>query len=463
MRKVEKMKLAKTVEEKKITPVKFECDVLVAGGGTSGVVAALAAARNGAKTVLVERYGNLGGTMINGAGPLHGFFNTWKAFAGVEKKQLVRGIAQEIIDRMIDVGGSLGHVELARGYDYDSVATIIDREVFKAVAFEMFKEAGIRLLLHTLVVDAVLEGGSVTGIIVESKSGREAVLANTTIDTTGDADVAFRSGVKCHVMKRAASTPFGMNVDLKKAVEYFKDNRLLTELAHADKGSDHDDIVRIGFDLGKLDAFDEIIKKINFWGGPLTISCHENDLGFINITNTKPVNAVDIDQVTQAEMDLREQVMDVAAFLKQHIPGFEKAYLNWTSSQFGARCSRIVDCEYDLSVEDIVEGRRFHDEVVLYGFHDMAPEVMVKNGGAYGIPYRSLLPRGVDNLLVAGRLITQAHKAHQSTRNVASCMAQGQAVGTAAALCCMYGVTPRMLDTNILRKTLIKDGVYLGD
>jgi hypothetical protein len=458
------MELTKTIEEKKITPVKLECDVLVAGGGTSGVVAALAAARNGASTVLVERYGNLGGTMINGAGPLHGFFNTWKAFPGIEKKQLVRGIAQEIIDRMIDAGGSLGHVELGKGYDYDSVATIIDREVFKAIAFEMFKEAGIRLLLHTLVVDVVLEGDSLKGIIVESKSGREAILAKTTIDTTGDADVAFRSGVKCHVMKRAASTPFGMtNVDLKKAVEFFKDNNLLTELAHADKGSDYDDIVRIGFDLGKLDAFDEIIKKINFWGGPLTISCHENDLGFINITNTKPVNAVDVDELTKAEMELREQVMDVADFLKKYIPGFEKAYLNWTSSQFGARRSRIVDCEYDLSVEDIVEGKRFYDEVALYGFHDMAPEVMVKNGSAYGIPYRSLLPKVVNNLLVAGRLITTAHKAHQSTRNVASCLAQGQAVGTAAALCCKYGVIPRMLDTNILRETLIKDGVYLGD
>jgi len=120
-----------------------------------------------------------------------------------------------------------------------------------------------------------------------------------------------------------------------------------------------------------------------------------------------------------------------------------------------------LECD-DLSVEDVVEGRRFHDEVALFGFHDMAPEIMVKNGSAYGIPYRSLVSRGVNNLLVAGRLITTAHKAHQSTRNVASCMAQGQAVGTAAALCRKYGVTPRMLDADMLRETLIKDGVYLG-
>ena len=454
----------KTIEERKSTPVKLECDVLVAGGGTSGIVAALAAARNDARTVLVERYGHLGGTMIHGAGPLHSFFNLWKAFPGVAKKQVVKGIAQEIVDRMVAAGGSLGHVEMEQGYKYDSVATIIDREVFKAVAFDMFKEAGITLLLHTLVVDAVMEDKSLKGIIVESKSGREALLARTTIDTSGDADVAFRAGVKCFGTKRAAAMPFGMaNVDLKKAVAFFKEQGMLTDLAHADKGSERDDIVRIGFDIRKLDVFSEIIKKIAYWGGPLTISCHENDLGFINITNTKPMNAVDTGELTRAEIELREQVMGMAQLMKQHIPGFEKAYLSWTPTQFGARRSRIVDCEYDLSLADIIEAKRFDDEVALYGFHDLAPEIMIKDGQAYGIPYRALLPRGVDNLLVAGRLITTAHKAHQSTRNTVSCMAQGQAVGTAAALCSRLKVTPRALDPKLLRETLVRDGAYLGD
>ena len=453
-----------TIEERKSTPVKLECDVLVAGGGTAGILAALAAARNGAKTVLVERYGHLGGTMINGAGPLHSFFNLWKAFPGVAKKQVVRGIAQEIVDRMVEAGGSLGHVEMKQGFEYDSVATIIDREVFKTLAFDMFKEAGVNLLLHTFMVDVVKEANSLKGIIIESKSGREAILAKTTIDTTGDADVAFRAGVKCHIMKRSAAMPFGMaNVDLKRAVAFFREKDMLTALAHGDKGSERDDIVRIGFDIRKLDAFNEIIEKIAYWGGPLTMSCHENDLGFINVTNTRPINAVDVGDITRAEIELREQVMGMAELMKKHIPGFEKAYLSWTPTQFGARRSRIVDCEYDLTLGDIVEGRRFDDEVALYGFHDMAPEIMIKEGKAYGIPYRALLPRGVDNLLVAGRLITTAHKAHQSTRNTVSCMAQGQAVGTAASLCSRMNVTPRALDIKILRETLVKAGVYLGD
>jgi len=457
------MQHVKTIQESKRTPVKLECDVLVAGGGTAGIVAALAAAYNGASTVLIERYGTLGGTMVNGAGPLHGFFNMWKAFPGAEKVQVVQGIPQKIIERLIEAGGSLGHVEMEKGYTYDSVATIIDREMFKSVAFRMIQEAGVKLLLHTLVVDVVQDRHDLKGIIVESKSGRQAILAKMTIDTTGDADVAFKAGVKCHIMKRSAAMPFGMtNVDLKRAVAFLQEKNMLTDLAQADKGSEHDDIVRLGFDIRKLDAFSEIIKKIAYWGGPLTISYHENDLGFINITNTVPVNAVDVDDMTRAEIELREQVVGMAEMMRKHIPGFEKAYLSWTPIQLGVRRSRIVDCEYDLSLKDIIEGRRFNDEVALYSFHDMAPQIMVKDGQAYGIPYRALLPKGVENLLVAGRLITKAHKAHQSTRNTACCMAQGQAVGTAAALCSKMNVKPRSLDFKLLQDVLKKDGAYLG-
>ena len=125
------------------------------------------------------------------------------------------------------------------------------------------------------------------------------------------------------------------------------------------------------------------------------------------------------------------------------------------------RRTRVVECEIDLSIEDVEEARRFEDEVALYGFHDMAPRRVIKDGGHYGIPYRALLPKGVDNLLVAGKLITTDWTAHMSTRNTVSCMAQGQAVGTAAALCARQQVTPRQLDVELLRATLRKDGAFL--
>jgi len=164
-----RLKMEKVIiEREKYTPVRLECDVLVAGGGTAGTIAALASARNGAKTVVIERFGHLGGSMINGAGPLHSFFNLYKAFPGAEKKQVVKGIPQEIIDRLVEAGGSFGHVEQEKGYSYDSMATLIDREIYKGIIFDMMREAGVKLLLHTMIVDTVKEGSEAKGVIIET-------------------------------------------------------------------------------------------------------------------------------------------------------------------------------------------------------------------------------------------------------------------------------------------------------
>ncbi len=332
-----------------------------------------------------------------------------------------------------------------------------------AVAFEMIKEAGVKLLLHTLVTDVVMGVGSVEGVIVESVSGREAILAKAIVDASGNAVVAYKAGVHCTIMSDDGSVglPFGMtNVDLKKAVAFLKERDMITQLGYADKGSYRDDIVRIGFSLKMHEAFWEFMEKTTMWG-PLTVSRHEDDLSFLNTASVKPINAVDIDAVTEAEVELRRQVMGMAELLKKHIPGFEKAYVSWSCRQLGVRRTRIVDCEHILSLEEIVEGKRFADDIALYGFHDSAPRIMIKDGGPYGIPYRALLPKGVENLLVAGRMITTDFDAHMSTRNTVSCMAQGQAAGTAAALCAKSGVVPRKLDVKKLQDALVRDGVYL--
>ena len=452
------------IEETLKTPVKFECDVLVAGGGTAGTVAALAAARNGAKTVLIERHGHLGGSMINGAGPLHSFFNLYKAFPATGKIQVVRGIPDEIVNRLIKAGGCLGHLEQEIGFEYDSIATIIDWEIYKQVIFEMMREAGVKLLLHTLIADTIVENGAVKGIIVESKSGREAILAKTVIDATGDADVSFRAGAKCTNMfpDGHVGMPFGMSgVDIPKAVEYFKDQGLIYSLIHSDKGSDYDNIVRVGFHLKQVPAFTEFMEKSGMWG-PLTVARHEGDFSFINTTNMKPLDAIDIEEITRAEVELRDQVMTMAGMLKKHIPGFARAYVTWTPVHFGVRRTRIVECEHDISIDEIINAERFHDEVALYGFHDLAPRIIIKDGKFFGIPYRALLPKKIENLLVAGRLITSNWEAHMSTRNTVSCMAQGQAAGTAAALASKSGVSPRMLDTDLVRNKLREQGAFLG-
>ncbi len=452
------------IQENRQTPVRWECDVVVAGGGTAGLVAALAAARNGARTILVERFGYVGGTMINGAGPLHSFFNMYKNFPQTPKTQVVQGIPGEIIQRLIPLGGCKGHLEQEIGANYDSTATIIDWEIFKDVILEMLQEAGVKILLHTWVADVVMEGDTLRGLIVESKSGREAILAKVVVDTTGDADVAYRAGVPCtnRFDDSSVGMPFGMaHVDIPRAIRFFEEHDMIMSLVHADKGSDYDNVVRAGFTLRKLPEFDAFMSKSGMWG-PMTFSYHEGVFTFINTANLRSVDATDVEAASQAEITLRRQVHQMAAMLKKYIPGFENAYICWTPIHFGVRRTRIVSCAYDLSLQEIVDAARFPDEIALYGFHDSAPRVMIKDGKYYGIPYRALLPQKVESLLVAGRMITSDWEAHMSTRNTVSCMAQGQAAGTAAAMSALAGITPRQLDPQALRQTLKAQGVFLG-
>ncbi|MFW6161782.1 MAG: FAD-dependent oxidoreductase, partial [Planctomycetota bacterium] len=169
-------------------------DVVVAGGGTAGVVAATAAARQGARTALVEVKGYPGGTVTEGGTALHSYYNLWTGFPDAEKRQVVRGIAQEIIDRLLKVGGTTGHAPMSEGLGYDSVCTAIDTELYKLVAFEMLVEAGVEVFVNTLVTGAVTDGSRVEGVVTESRSGREALFAKDFVDCTAYGDLAAFTG-----------------------------------------------------------------------------------------------------------------------------------------------------------------------------------------------------------------------------------------------------------------------------
>lgn len=444
------------------TPVAYECDVVVCGGGTAGFVAALASAREGASTILIERSSFIGGTMINGAGPLHSFFNLFKAFPNAKKEQVVRGLPQEVIDRLVGQNASYGHLEQEKGGNYDSVITLIEWEAFKDIAFSMLQEAGVRILLNTLVAGVIKQDDTVQGVLIESKAGREAIRAKAVVDTTGDGDVAALAGAE-YIKKHETTSvgfPFGMmNVDMKRLVTYLEEKDMVTQLIRGEKDGD-DDVIRLGFDLKKDSRFTEFMNKNGMWG-PLGFSYHANNFNYINSANKRSVDATNNEECSNALIELRHQVMELSRMLIRYIPGFEHAYVNWTPQNLGVRYTRVIKCAYDLSVEEIVEGARFHDEVFLYGFHDSAPRIMIRDAKWYGVPYRALLPVKIDGLLVAGRLITSEWDAHMSTRNTVSCMAQGEAVGTAAALCAKQGILPRSLDVQTLRTVLINNGVYL--
>jgi hypothetical protein len=444
-------------------PVRGACDVIVVGGGTSGTVAAIAAARTGARTVLVEQNGFVGGALLKGAGPLHSFFNLYKAFPGAAKVQVVRGIPSEIIDRLVAIGGCRGHLEQELGYAYDSVATLIDRSLFKYAVQEMLLESGVEILFHTRVI-AAFDEPERRGVIIHSKGGIEALAGGMLVDCTGDGDVAALAGASFARLHGDYNVgfPFGMaNVDLKRAEGYLREKGMITQIVHAEKEPGGDDVVRIGFDLKKLEVFERYMAPKGLWG-PLCYAYHKADLVYINTCTVRAVDGIDCGELSRAQAELRRQAYDMSLLLKKHIPGFEHAYLSWTADQVGVRRTRVIDCDYDITTDDIVEARRFEDEIAVYGFHDMAPRIMIRDGLAYGIPYRALRPRGLDHVLVAGRMITSHHDAHMSTRNTVSCMAQGQGAGTAAALCAAKGMGTRDLEAGLLRDKLLEAGVFLG-
>jgi len=436
-------------------------DVAIAGGGTAGVVAAIAAARQGAKTVLIENKGYTGGTVVEGGTALHSFFNLWKAFPGVPKRQVVKGIPQEIVDRLMRIGGCTGHAEMLSHYDYDSVCTAIDTELYKLVTMEMLREAGVTVWVNTFVAGAIREGSRIAGMITESRSGREAIYAKAFVDCTGYGDLAAHAGAKfTEPNDYSVANSIGVaNVDIERMCEYLKSQNTLIQLARGRRSGKDDQIVRFGGESVRLsEEFNAEAKQIGL--SMITTTTQDNYLMFLKLNLKMPVSPTSRDAVAEAELELRRRQFKAIELLRRHVPGCERAFIARTSPSLNIRRGRLIVCDYDIQLEDILQARHFDDDVFVYGFHDSAPRLKVGGGGTYGIPYRALLPAGIENLLVAGMMITSNHDAHMSTRNTVSCMGQGQAAGTAAALCAARNCGTRELPYSLLRRTLEKDNVY---
>jgi hypothetical protein len=427
-----------------------EFDVVVAGGGTAGVVAALAAARQGARTALIELKGYTGGTVVEGGTALHSFFNLWKAFPGVQKRQVVRGIPSEIIDRLTEAGGCSGHAEMIAGYNYDSVNTSVDTEIYKLVSMELLGEARVFMALNTMVVGAVVDGSCVRGAIAESRSGRELFAAKAFVDTTAYGHLAAYAGARYSEPNDydVANSVGVAGVDLDKLMKYVEDNGGARDLALGLHDGVPGNVVRLSGSRGAGKP------------GLLMTTVHDDYFMFVKFNVRMPVSPTDRDATATAELQLRKQQRQWIAHARKNIPGCEKAFIARTSPTLNIRRGRLIVCDYDVTHEDVIEGRHFDDDVMAYGFHDMAPRLQVKNGGTYGIPYRAFLATGINNLLCAGMMITSDRRAHMSTRNTVSCMAQGQAVGTAAALCAEADCGTRQLPYADLRKALEDGGVH---
>lgn len=420
--------------EKKVTARSY--DVVVCGGGTGGVIAAIAAARSGARTAVIESKGYVGGIATEGGCGLHSFYNLWKAFPGVEKRKVVRGIPEEFIDRLTQAGGASGHNETVLNYEYDSDTLCVDVEIYKYVALSMLREAGVDVLLNTMAADVLKEGSRITGVITESHQGCEAVLGKIFIDATGYGDLCARGGASYtepNDYEVANSMGIG-GIDIDRYYSFLKDNGALKEYGLGPRSGRTGQIIRVDGRWDKIDT--ELGKEARSLGmSTVTTTLHDNYFMFIKLNFHMPKSPTDRDALAQAEFELRRRQSEALKLIRKTIPGSDQAFIARTSPAITIRRARCITCEYDLANEEIINGTHFEDDILSYGFHDEAPRFQIKDGKTYGIPYRAIQAKHVENLFATGMMITSDHDAHMSTRNTVSCMGQGQAAGTAAALC----------------------------
>jgi hypothetical protein len=397
-----------------------DVDVVVVGGGPAGLAAALAAARNGASTVLVERFGYLGGTAT---ASLMACINGFRNQVEPDFTQTVRGIAEEIVLELKALGGLGRSPYPQKSYPTEpgqmEYSYAIDTELFKYVALKLCVEAGVDLLFHTWFCDSIVDQGVLKGVIVENKSGRQALLARVVIDASGDGDVAARAGA-----------PFWQTVE--------------------------DEAPRL---------VDALMYRVEF-GETRPASVHGCDFGANAVVwgpRAAPIDGTDGDALAAAEVDARLRVYEDFAAKQAQDPSLADARVVETPPLLGIRQTRFIEGEYKLTAEDAIEGRRFDDVVAISScaiIHYYGYRRYLEHEG-YDIPYRCLVPLQVEGLLIAGRCISSEQQPYESHRAMIPIMAIGEAAGTAAALSAKGGVQPRDLDVALLQQTLVAQGAEL--
>ena len=443
-------------------PVIRTAEVVVLGGGPSGICAALSAARNGAATLLVEKGGFLGGNATMWL-PLLSFLDN-------HGNHIIKGIPQEIVDRLGTRGAVSRHYPCTLHESY----TIIDPEVLKIVAVEMLEEAGVDILLHAFAGGVLVEDGVMQAVFINSKSGRAAVVGKTFVDCTGDGDIATWGGAPFEKgdSQGGLQPPTLMftlrNVDVGRARQALvaqSDRFKLDDIAPEQIArSEH--FIAVGMTNITAEA-----RAKGEWDVPnnriIFITTTKPDEVAINITRVPGADGADVESLTQAEITARKQIDQVVSLLRNYVPGFEQSAVAASAHQIGIRETRRIMGDYVLTGSDVLEGMRFDDEVLLCGYmvdiHHARDGncTVIQPMGAYGIPYRCLLPRKLSNVLIAGRAISATHEAQSAVRVMPPCMAMGEAAGCAAAMAVEAGGTPRDVDPQALRARLRAQGVCL--
>ena len=455
------MKASRTTinEPAREIPVLMNVDIIVVGGGTTGPFAAISAARRGKKVVMIERFGSLGGNLTLG-------LNTKPSGA------IVGGLPLEVWNLARSVGGA--------GEDYMAmtktggvkIASPCDPEMMKILLTRLCVDAGVQILFETLVSAPLVEDGAVTGVIVESKSGRQFIGGKVVIDCSADADIAAQ-----------AKVPFimgdgGANVTMQPVSMYYTMNKVdLQRLADWARTSDDVPAQAIpdtaeGLNYGLwLTGFTRMLRKFETESGiklqrdNITLKTADG-LMYVNGTRVLGVDIFNPVEFTAAIVECYRQIEAVSKFLRENVPGFEKASIGQIAPVLGVRETRHVQGEYTLTGKDSLEGTRFEDSIAAdasaLDIHDpKGGDVDFRGMKPYEIPYGCLVPVGVEQLLVAGRCISADHDAHARSRNMPACMATGQAAGIAATVAIDEGVSVRAVPVAKVQQILRAMGMPL--
>ncbi len=449
----------------------YQADLLVVGGGPSGVCAAVAAARRGRKVLLVDNGNCLGGMGTKG---LVGPFMTCYDAAG--ENMIIRGLFEEIVDRLIELGGAIHPSKIRQGTEYTAWiseghdhCTPFDPEILKKVYDRICAEAGVKVLFHANFVSPIMKGRRIQGAVLLTPSGLEAAHAKMVIDATGDGTVAYRAGAPC-----VFGDPESGRV--QPASLFFRINNVDTYRLIADVVPHLPEFRRVNgvsyrclhWRVAEAEAageWDLARKSVNIWRSV------EKDQWVVNCTRIHGVDATNCESLTDAEVEGRRQVEELMNFFHKYVPGCEVATLMGTGATMGIRESRHVQGDFVLPVQDLIDGVIPDDNILLSANSiDVHGAMGGPAGGLYmpikknmyGVPYRCLIPKDVEGLLLAGRCISADSPAAGAIRVMPPAMAIGQAAGIAAALCLENGISPAAVDYSDLKPALIEQKVYLG-
>jgi ribulose 1,5-bisphosphate synthetase/thiazole synthase len=462
-------------ESSRKIPIIAETEVLVVGGGPAGISAAIAAAREGVNTMILERYGFCGGVITQS---MIGT-TAWYRYADTVD---ARGIAKEFEDRaehmgaVIDVLGKVKNKEMLKTLEEDGLMNqgkptfkILDTELFKCLIDSMLEEYGVKILLHCTAVDVIMESDTIIGVITESKSGRQAILAKRVIDATGDADIAYFAGApyrkspKHELMETTVNFGCsGINIGKFLMYIYLNPGKLSDWGETAEKDGFSTYLVE---PFLKAQAAGEIPKtenvKIESYWSSYTDSGEIISMDGIHLYNIDPTDVWDL---TKAEIEGRKRVLMAIDALRKYTPGFKKARLRTIGTSLGTRESRKIIGEYNITEKDVRDQARFEDSIgICPEFIDgFGIAILPKTGRYFHVPYGICVPKKVENLLVAGRCVAGDKISHAATRQMCCCIVTGQGAGIASAISLKENTNLRNVDISKVQKYLIKQGVRIN-